>query len=71
VCQSGKPEGNYQLLKAIKEVAVGIRNELGIMQWQYSVPQCLAVSLRSIVGILSILEITLKLVVNVEIIIKI
>jgi len=59
------------LLKAIKEVAVGIRNELGIMQWQYSVPQCLAVSLRSIVGILSILEITLKLVVNVEIIIKI
>lgn len=59
------------MLKAIKEVAVGIRNELGIMQWQYSVPQCLAVSLRSIVGILSILEITLKLVVNVEIIIKI
>jgi hypothetical protein len=71
VYQSGKPEGSHQLLKAIKEVAVGIRNELGIMQWQYLGPQCLAVSLRSIVGVLSILEITLKLVVNVEIIIKI
>jgi len=54
VCQVGKPEGNHQLLKAIKEVAVGIRNELGIMQWQYSGPQCLAVSLRSIAGILNI-----------------
>jgi hypothetical protein len=32
VCQVGKPEGSHQLLKAIKEVAVGIRKELGIMQ---------------------------------------
>jgi hypothetical protein len=71
VCQSGKPEGNHQLLKAIKEVAFGIRNELGIMQWQYPGPQCLAVSLRSVVGLLSILEINLKLVVNVEIIINV
>jgi hypothetical protein len=59
------------MLKAIKEVAVGSRNELRIMQWQYSGPQCVAASLRSIVGILSNIEITLKLVVNVEIIIKI
>lgn len=54
VCQVGKPEGSHQLLKAIKEVAVGTRSELGIMQWQYSGPQCLAVCLRSILAILSI-----------------
>ena len=54
VCEVGKPEGSHQLLKIIKEVGVGIINELGIMQWQYSGPQCLAVCLWSIVGILSI-----------------
>jgi len=54
VCQVGKPEGSHQFLKAIKEVAVGNRNELGIMQWQYAGPPCLAVSLRSIVNILNI-----------------
>jgi hypothetical protein len=42
VCDSGKPEGRHQLVEAINEAAVGIKNELERVQWQYSTEQRLA-----------------------------
>jgi hypothetical protein len=35
----GKPEANHQLLEAIDEADIGIRNELGCIQWQHSMAQ--------------------------------
>jgi hypothetical protein len=43
VCHGSKPEaGRYQLIEAIDENAIGIRNELGRIQWQSSLAQRLA-----------------------------
>jgi hypothetical protein len=36
-CQTGKPEGNHQLIVAIDKIDTVITNRLGCMQWQYSV----------------------------------
>jgi hypothetical protein len=35
----GKPDARHQLVEAINEAIVGIRNELGCMQWQHSMAQ--------------------------------
>jgi hypothetical protein len=35
VYHGGKPEARHQLVEVINEAAVGIRNELGHMQWQH------------------------------------
>jgi hypothetical protein len=39
VYHGGEPQGRYQLVHTINEAAVGIRNELGHMQWQNSMAQ--------------------------------
>ena len=42
----GKPEGRHQLVQAINEATVGIRNKLGRMQWQPSMAQGLAACIQ-------------------------
>jgi hypothetical protein len=42
VCHSGKAEARLQLLQAINETAVCIRNKLECMQWQHSLAQQVA-----------------------------
>jgi hypothetical protein len=39
VYHGGKPEARDQLIEARDEAAIGIRNELGSMQWQHSMAQ--------------------------------
>jgi hypothetical protein len=45
---SGKREARHQLVVAIHEVAAGIRNELGCLQWQQSLTQELAACVQYI-----------------------
>jgi hypothetical protein len=39
VYHGGKPEERHQLVEAINDAAIGIRNELGCKQWQHSTVQ--------------------------------
>jgi hypothetical protein len=47
VYHSGKTEASHQLAEVINEAAVGIRNELGRMQWQHSMGQRLEACMQS------------------------
>jgi hypothetical protein len=46
VDHGGKPEARHQLVEAIDEAAVGIRNKLGCMQWQHPMAQPLAACMQ-------------------------
>jgi hypothetical protein len=47
VYHSGKPVAGHKLVEATGEAAIGVRNELGRMQWQHSVAQRLAACMQS------------------------